>query len=1535
MYAARKDDLLLHPPLAAELFAMASEAVIYAAATAAVGAAIGFAVAATIGTCGAAGPLIPIVAGALVGAASMIPVEEGKSLGDAVTGVCEGLANKLFPAEPFGTITSGSDDTFINGLKAARAAGISLGPAAAPAQPPEEPTVLETVGSYAMMGASMMLPIIGLAQEINNIFNPPVTTPADPNTQTALLDTVACSKHPPMPEQFVAQGSDKVFINGQPAAREGDKSTCDGKIGLQVSPDVRIGGGTITVRDITDGKSALAKITGLVVGMLLARKGIKGMRCGRVGSPVEVPSGSKVLDGPEDLDFSLPGMVALDWQRHYDSSDQRSDGLFGPGWSVGYESRLERVAHPQGGELWIYVDAQGARIELGRLQVGSAFVSVLDGLAFYHQEGGVTVVEDIHQGLYQTFHTDPLAPARSRLVKLGDRNLNTLELFYDPQGRLQYLGDTFSRSFIELCYAPAHPGRVSEVQRLFLRAGEQLAFERRERLVSYQYSAHGQLETVSDALDQVVRRFTYTAQGLMASHMQPGGVVRHYEWQRFATPAQAPVGQALDGSLHDIPPLLEAQPEYHWRVVQQQGGGGEHYRFVYDLELRHARVIDGLGREEHYHWGPYGEVNRYIDAQGMCSAYEYIGGLLRRIVDPEGREWRYSYDPLGRRIATTDPLGRTESVQFMAHWALPLAMRDGAGRTRRFSYDRHGNLVCETDPLGHQTRFTHDRQGRVETIVDAHDKQRQLSWSPQSQVIAYRDCSGQQTQYRYDERGHPNEVVNARGERSRFRYDPRGYLIESQAPDGRVDQYQIDAAGQVVHHRDPANQLTRWRYDPAGRLLQRTDPTGHTLRLEWDPYGRLRQLENPNGEHYRFEWDGLDRISTQQNLDGSGFSYHYSPAGDLTGIRHYPASAADAGWPDSPAEVPATVRERHFQYDAAGRLVRKVTGDGVTAYRYDAADNLLALDFTDQHGGQQHLAFAYDALDQLVEEHSASGVLKYEHDALGNLQTLTLADQRKVNHLYYGSGHLHQINLDGRVICDFERDQVHDEILRTQGRLHTRTRRDDSGRITQRALLQLDSTGAMPLLQKDYSYNALDNLVGEVFTQTQARPSGREHLDVIGRFHGGHSGPGSHSSQTHVRHDLGPTARIHGLSRRSSERDIPQVETCAYDKAGNLLDGYPVNALVRHDRVKVHEDKRYRYDRFGRLLEKRTGRSWVQHFEYDAEDRVVQVRQRRGNLHETVVFSYDPLGRRTAKRLYREDHPEPISQTLFSWEGMRLLHEIQDGQPSLYLYEDSDSHAPLARVDGMPGAEQVRYFHNNLSGLPEQLTDEQGLSLWRSDYRAWGASVDEWHEGREPIRQNLRMQGQYLDRETGLHYNTLRYYDPDIGRFTQPDPLGLLGGFNLYLYSPNANDWIDPLGLNPCRPKKPKISTLSDLDFLKQIAKRAERHGVRKGWGAAGTGGAQGSRKHKYAHDMIERYKSLYNQRQHLESEKSWYLKRPANYSDKGSARPDVRDTNTNAIYDFKFTKDPNSPISTRQQNHNIKNVPGVTSSTPQTAIHP
>lgn len=112
---------------------------------------------------------------------------------------------------------------------------------------------------------------------------------------------------------------------------------------------------------------------------------------------------------------------------------------------------------------------------------------------------------------------------------------------------------------------------------------------------------------------------------------------------------------------------------------------------------------------------------------------------------------------------------------------------------------------------------------------------------------------------------------------------------------------------------------------------------------------------------------------------------------------------------------------------------------------------------------------------------------------------------------------------------------------------------------------------------------------------------------------------------------------------------------------------------------------------------------------------------------------------------------------------------------------------------------QVYYFHTQPNGLPEELSDNNGHLVWSAQYSTWGSTMrEEWQSfdtaGRpqQPLasqtelpQQNLRMQGQYLDRETGLHYNTFRYYDAGLGAFTTPDPIGLLGGLNLHQHAPN------------------------------------------------------------------------------------------------------------------------------------------------------
>ena len=63
--------------------------------------------------------------------------------------------------------------------------------------------------------------------------------------------------------------------------------------------------------------------------------------------------------------------------------------------------------------------------------------------------------------------------------------------------------------------------------------------------------------------------------------------------------------------------------------------------------------------------------------------------------------------------------------------------------------------------------------------------------------------------------------------------------------------------------------------------------------------------------------------------------------------------------------------------------------------------------------------------------------------------------------------------------------------------------------------------------------------------------------------------------------------------------------------------------------------------------------------------------------------------------------------------------------------------------------------------------------------------------------QSCRLQNQYCDLETGLHYNFFGYYEPDAGRFVNHNPIKYLGGTNFYTYAFSIVNWVDFLGLNP------------------------------------------------------------------------------------------------------------------------------------------
>jgi RHS repeat-associated protein len=88
----------------------------------------------------------------------------------------------------------------------------------------------------------------------------------------------------------------------------------------------------------------------------------------------------------------------------------------------------------------------------------------------------------------------------------------------------------------------------------------------------------------------------------------------------------------------------------------------------------------------------------------------------------------------------------------------------------------------------------------------------------------------------------------------------------------------------------------------------------------------------------------------------------------------------------------------------------------------------------------------------------------------------------------------------------------------------------------------------------------------------------------------------------------------------------------------------------------------------------------------------------------------------------------------------------------------------------------------NQIGVPVWVEDDRGRMVWQARIDPFGlASVSPG----STLEMPLRFPGHYFDKETELHYNRFRYYDPRLGRYLQSDPYGMAGGINLYAYCPN------------------------------------------------------------------------------------------------------------------------------------------------------
>ena len=441
-------------------------------------------------------------------------------------------------------------------------------------------------------------------------------------------------------------------------------------------------------------------------------------------------------------------------------------------------------------------------------------------------------------------------------------------------------------------------------------------------------------------------------------------------------------------------------------------------------------------------------------------------------------------------------------------------------------------------------------------------------------------------------------------------------------------------------------------------------------------------------------------------------------------------------------------------YDAASRVTSETDAlDGVTTYTYDAAGNRLTA--TNPEGTTR---YRYDAQNRLIEEIQPNGsVLSYGYDAAGNRTQLDVSAGGSTTTTSYSFDALNRLEVvednQGQTIYTYDAVGNRTSVSYPSGNV-TLYDYDALNRLT-----RLTTTDAADQIVADYAYT----------------------LDATGR-----------RTQVQETHSGRTTAYTYDeLYRLTTETITDPVNgdyTAEYqfDKVGNrtysIINGvHTAYSVDNNDRLTQQGGVSYSYDANGNTLtETEDGQETRYH--YDARNKLIEV----AKPGLTASYGYNADGIRTRKTEngqttnYVVDSNRDYAQVLaevtngiteMSYTyGDDLVSQTRAGTPSYYLYDGHGSTRALADAGG-------------------SLTDSY-------DYDAFGVLLASSGD----TENDYLYAGEQLDQNLDQYYLRARYYNQQVGRFTQQDTWM---GFNhdpmtlhKYLYA-NADPitYTDPTGM--------------------------------------------------------------------------------------------------------------------------------------------
>ncbi len=752
--------------------------------------------------------------------------------------------------------------------------------------------------------------------------------------------------------------------------------------------------------------------------------------------------------------------------------------------------------------------------------------------------------------------------------------------------------------------------------------------------------------------------------------------------------------------------------------------------------------------------GDYGTLTLQTDGSYLLT--EPDGQLFHFAVNGSGFQFDYVQDRDGNRVNITYT------------GALVTGATDAFGDSIAFQYDSLGHIIQATDQAGRVTTFTYDILGDKQRstfltgVTDATGTTT-IKWNEGgTSGVGYFDDScvttycgsaisvasitspdGTQSNYTYDAAGRLVGQTGANGvDPLTYTYNINGSLTVTDAY-GKTVTYAANASGYPLVTTDPLGNVTRFRYDGEDKIIASLGALGDSYSATFDTQGNPASVFSALGNQTNFVWAAEQSPTSLTDSNGNATSFTFDANTDLL----------SKNWPNG---TPYT-----YTYNAQGQPISRTNRRGHTETMVWGPHGTLT---SKTLANGTTISYTYDSHDNILSSTTPAGTTRYTWDGADRVTSLTNPDGTGVTMTYNAGGQRTSMKDSTGFVTNYAYDSAGRVSKLTDGNGNTIVTYtfDLNGRMIGKTLGNGTSAS--------FSYDPL----GRPLSVINYSPS----KAVLSEYDYTYDAEGNPLT---MKAPNGNYTYAYDIDSQLTSATTPNgTVQYTFDAAGNRTQVTTNGAVATYEPNNLNEyqvanNVAYQYDADGNLI---SGNGWT--YTYDDENHMLSM----SNGSNTWTFQYDGLGNRV----------------LATHNGVTTRYLIDPaGYGNLVAELNSSGQANAHYVYGLDLTSTVQasgtsYYNYDGTGNTVQLTSSTGAVVNSYSYLPFGEQTVQSASVTNPFTFAGELGAR--DEGTGLYFMRNRWYNPALGRFQQPDPVGIAGGENLYTYAlNNPLTSLDPLGL--------------------------------------------------------------------------------------------------------------------------------------------